>query len=83
MKNDNYQKIRRHLLNTGRCWYCGQVTPVPMRTVDHVVPRASGGRSSKRNMVMACRDCNTAKGNLSLDEFRRRTNDSFPFHGEG
>lgn len=46
----------------GLCAYCGRVGS----TVDHVVPRAHGGATSWLNCVVACRDCNAAKGSKSL-----------------
>lgn len=46
---------------SGRCHYCGrQVSPRAL-TMDHLVPLARGGRSTKGNLVPACKDCNTAK----------------------
>lgn len=32
--------------------------------MDHIVPIARGGRSTKGNVVAACKACNTAKKNL-------------------
>jgi 5-methylcytosine-specific restriction protein A len=32
--------------------------------MDHVVPLARGGRSTKGNLVPACKDCNNKKKNL-------------------
>jgi 5-methylcytosine-specific restriction endonuclease McrA len=29
--------------------------------MDHIVPIARGGRSTKGNVVAACKECNTAK----------------------
>lgn len=39
-------------------------------TLDHVVPLAAGGRNDAGNIVAACLECNTAKGSMTLDEFR-------------
>jgi 5-methylcytosine-specific restriction endonuclease McrA len=56
----------------GRCAYCGQ----PMsqaaeclptsETADHVVPASLGGRTTRANIVAACRDCNMRKGSGSM-----------------
>lgn len=43
-----------------------------MATVDHVVPRAEGGRSTMTNTVAACRRCNAGKGHQSADWWRER-----------
>jgi 5-methylcytosine-specific restriction endonuclease McrA len=48
----------------GRCHYCGRPTPAKELTMDHIVPIARGGRSTKGNVVPACKACNTAKKQL-------------------
>ena len=48
-------------LAAGRCGYCGQSTPPRALTMDHRVPLVRGGRSTKSNVVAACKACNTAK----------------------
>lgn len=50
--------VRRR--DRGTCRYCGAVG-VPME-FDHVVPVCQGGSSQKRNIVLACEDCNRRKG---------------------
>jgi len=43
------------------CQYCGrQANPL---TIDHVVPRTSGGSHSWENLVCSCIQCNNSKGN--------------------
>jgi 5-methylcytosine-specific restriction endonuclease McrA len=37
-------------------------------TLDHVVPRSRGGRTSWDNVVCCCRRCNAKKGNRLLGE---------------
>lgn len=48
----------------GVCHYCGQSTPPRELTMDHVVPVSRGGRSTKGNLVPACKACNTRKKQL-------------------
>lgn len=48
----------------GVCHYCGRRVPPQELTLDHVVPLARGGRSSKNNCVPACKACNTKKRDL-------------------
>ena len=48
----------------GRCHYCGQPTPAAQLTMDHIVPVSRGGRSTKGNVVPACKTCNTKKKQL-------------------
>ncbi len=48
-------------LSKGRCGYCGHPTPPKGLTMDHIVPIARGGRSTKGNVIPACKACNTKK----------------------
>ena len=48
------------------CQYCGATPAVQLLTLDHVVPRALGGRSTWENMVAACRACNARKADQPL-----------------
>ncbi|MFJ7306706.1 HNH endonuclease [Peribacillus frigoritolerans] len=55
------------------CKYCGGAG----NTIDHVIPRCRGGRTTLSNCVCACKVCNKEKGSLSVSEFqikRRKTN---------
>ena len=51
-------------LAKGRCHYCGQSVAPDDLTMDHIVPVARGGRSTRGNVVPACRPCNTRKKQL-------------------
>ena len=51
-------------ISKGLCHYCGQSVPPKQLTLDHVVPLARGGRSTKGNCVAACKECNNRKKNL-------------------
>lgn len=53
----------------GTCIYCGIPLSTGAVTYDHIIPRSLGGRSCFENYVIACPDCNVAKGNLPVDEF--------------
>lgn len=48
----------------GICHYCGSSTPPKELTMDHIVPIARGGRSTKGNLVPACKQCNNKKKQL-------------------
>jgi len=48
-------------LNRGACHYCGRRVGRESLTMDHVVPLVRGGRSTKGNLVPACKDCNNRK----------------------
>jgi 5-methylcytosine-specific restriction protein A len=54
---------------SGICHYCGRKFPPAELTMDHLVPLARGGRSTKGNLVPACKECNTRKKYLLAFEF--------------
>ncbi len=47
-----------------RCGYCGADTPASELTMDHIVPIARGGKTTRGNVIPVCKSCNTAKKNL-------------------
>lgn len=47
--------------SSGTCHYCGRKFSPRMLTMDHIVPVIRGGRSTKGNVVPACKDCNSKK----------------------
>ena len=47
-----------------QCLYCGDSAT----TIDHVVPRALGGKSTYDNCVAACQPCNSKKANKTLSQ---------------
>lgn len=48
----------------GVCHYCEKATPAKELTLDHVVPIARGGKTTKGNVVPSCKDCNNRKKQL-------------------
>jgi len=48
----------------GRCHYCDRRIPAAELTMDHIVPVARGGKSTKGNVVPACKSCNNKKKQL-------------------
>lgn len=42
------------------CAYCG--LKKKQLTIDHIIPRSRGGKTSYENCVASCRNCNTLKG---------------------
>jgi 5-methylcytosine-specific restriction endonuclease McrA len=55
---------RRNLFARDRnsCQYCGKKFPTSELSLDHVIPRSLGGKSTWDNIVCACTDCNVRKG---------------------
>lgn len=50
------------------CQYCGKKTSTSKLTIDHIVPRSRGGKSSWLNCVVACWDCNALKADKTANE---------------
>jgi 5-methylcytosine-specific restriction endonuclease McrA len=50
------------------CQYCGSRPGTSELSIDHVLPRSRGGRSSWENCVLACMECNRRKANRTPDE---------------
>ena len=48
-------------LNQGICHYCEKKFSRDELTMDHIVPLARGGTSTKGNVVPACKACNASK----------------------
>lgn len=57
LKRDQYQ-----------CQYCSKILKPGLITVDHIVPRSMGGKSTFTNCVAACHQCNKRKGNKRLED---------------
>ena len=57
-------------LAQGRCVYCEGTFPRDDLTMDHIVPLARGGRSTKGNVVPCCKACNATKRYWTPAELR-------------
>lgn len=60
-------------LGKGICYHCEQKFSAKDLTMDHLIPIGRGGKSTKNNCVVSCKDCNSKKGaktraELALDE---------------
>ena len=54
------------------CQYCGKNLPTQQLSLDHVLPRSRGGKTTWENVVSACVDCNTRKGSRTPTEARMK-----------
>ena len=52
-------------LAKGKCHYCGGRFKPSELTMDHIVPVARGGKSTRGNVVAACLECNRKKKYLT------------------
>ena len=53
-----------------QCQYCARSLTSKEATLDHVVPRSQGGRTSWENVVCCCSSCNRRKGGRTPAEAR-------------
>ncbi len=65
-ERENARELRKTdwwkaLLAKGECHYCRRKVGAADLTLDHVVPIARGGRSTRGNCVPCCKDCNNRK----------------------
>lgn len=51
----------KNQLHKGICHYCGRKFSPDELSMDHIVPLARGGKSTKGNIVPACMECNRKK----------------------
>jgi len=51
----------RRKCSKGICYFCGKKIPPGELTMEHIVPLIRGGKSSKVNIVPACKECNSKK----------------------
>lgn len=65
---------RRNLFARDRnsCQYCGRHFPTSELSIDHVTPRAQGGKDTWENLVCACIRCNARKGGRTPDQAAMR-----------
>lgn len=61
IRQSQWWKRRR---SEGVCYFCGKKIPPTELTMDHIVPLIRGGRSTKGNVVPACKECNTKKKHM-------------------
>jgi len=51
-----------------QCQYCGLKCRGSQISVDHIIPKSKGGKTTWDNVVAACHDCNRRKGSLTLSD---------------
>ena len=58
LRNSDWWRAK---LQQGVCHYCGKRVGAANLTMDHVIPVARGGKSTRGNCVPCCKDCNNKK----------------------
>jgi len=89
-EKDKARELRRsqwwkNRLARGLCHYCGKTFAPDELTMDHLVPIVRGGKSTRGNVVPACKECNNRKKYLlpvEWDEYLETLKSESP-DGEG
>jgi 5-methylcytosine-specific restriction endonuclease McrA len=61
-KTVRFSRYNMYMRDLFQCQYCNDVFDFEELTIDHVVPRAKGGKTNWDNCVTACKSCNHDKG---------------------
>ncbi len=64
------KRLRIYVRDKFTCQYCGQREDARQLTLDHITPRAQGGRGVPENLATACLACNNRKGNRTPAQAR-------------
>ncbi|WP_034602118.1 HNH endonuclease [Clostridiisalibacter paucivorans] len=62
MKIKNRDKLYIYYRDNKRCFYCEKKLKYKQMTLDHYLPRSSGGIDEIFNLVVSCKRCNRDKG---------------------
>jgi 5-methylcytosine-specific restriction endonuclease McrA len=57
-----FSRLNIYARDDNTCQYCAKKLPRAMLNLDHVIPRARGGRTTWENVVCCCVPCNLKKG---------------------
>jgi len=63
-----FSRLNIYARDRDTCQYCGRQLPRSELNLDHVVPRAQGGKTSWENVVCSCVPCNLQKGGRTPDQ---------------
>ena len=67
-----YSRVNVFTRDKYTCQYCGDRPPRAGLNLDHVVPRALGGKTTWENVVACCVECNRRKGGRTPQQARLR-----------
>ena len=63
-----FSRLNVYVRDRDTCQYCARQLPRNELNLDHVLPRAQGGRTSWENVVCSCISCNLHKGARTPDQ---------------
>jgi 5-methylcytosine-specific restriction endonuclease McrA len=59
----SFSKRNLYARDEGKCRYCGKELLFSEMEQEHYIPRSKGGKTKWDNIVVACKECNSAKDN--------------------
>ena len=62
-------KLRREVLATGKCNYCGSKENLQ---IDHIIPYSKGGANHRDNLQCLCGSCNSKKSDRIIHDHLKR-----------
>jgi len=68
----NFSRKSMNRLYKQRCQYCGKRFTTDELTIDHVIPKSQGGKTTWENCVLCCVGCNSYKANRTPHEARMK-----------
>jgi 5-methylcytosine-specific restriction endonuclease McrA len=63
-----FTRLNIYIRDKNTCQYCGKKFARSELSLDHVIPRAHGGKSTWDNIVCCCSNCNHEKGGRTPQE---------------
>lgn len=63
-----FSRLNIYARDNDTCQYCAEQLPRVELNLDHVIPRAQGGRTSWENVVCSCIECNLRKGGRTPEQ---------------
>lgn len=69
-KQVRFSRINVFTRDKNTCQYCGKQTVKNELNLDHVIPRAQGGKTTWENIVCSCIECNRQKGGRTPHQAR-------------
>lgn len=71
----NVESVSRYMLykrDDGKCSYCGKEISQHEATIDHIIPKAQGGKTVWENVALSCRRCNCLKDSRTPEQAKMK-----------
>lgn len=69
VRRTNQRQVRLALLaEDPHCYYCRVRLTMDTATVEHLVPLSRGGTNHRSNKVLACKGCNHARADVTVED---------------